>query len=450
MGLLQRPKSGNFRKRSFLEAYASNRKMKLVVHRGTHQIGGSCVEVFTSSTRIIVDLGLPLDSADSQLDVPGLFSPGPKVDAIFLSHAHMDHCGLLEKARREIPVYLSKGTSKMLLAGSLFAKQRTGRDRKTVEVKAGKTYAVGDIRVTPLAVDHSAFDAMAFLVEADGKRLLYSGDLRLHGRKPGMARELVRAATKEPLDCLVMEGTNLGTGRESGMCEGELENHLADRMGAATGLVFGAFSPMHVDRLVTFYKAALRSRRTFVLDAYGAFVLHLASGQARIPRPTARNRVRVFYNESFRRMRRRFESSELISGKPVPKLHSLFDNSQIELGEIINNPSKYLMLFRPSMVARDFGGQLPAKSTCFYSYWRGYLDEPEWHCAQKEIAASGGKLIEAHTSGHIFCEHIENFVRALKPAMVVPIHTTGANWFAERFSNTVSIRDGSEVVLKDL
>jgi ribonuclease J len=34
--------------------------MQLIIHRGTHEIGGSCVEIKTSSTRIIIDIGLPL------------------------------------------------------------------------------------------------------------------------------------------------------------------------------------------------------------------------------------------------------------------------------------------------------------------------------------------------------------------------------------------------------
>ena len=41
---------------------------------------------------------------------------------------------------------------------------------------------------------------VGFLIEAAGCRVLYTGDLRLHGRKPGMTAGLIKAATAAPLD----------------------------------------------------------------------------------------------------------------------------------------------------------------------------------------------------------------------------------------------------------
>jgi len=34
--------------------------MKFKIHRGTKEIGGSCIEVWTESTRILLDFGMPL------------------------------------------------------------------------------------------------------------------------------------------------------------------------------------------------------------------------------------------------------------------------------------------------------------------------------------------------------------------------------------------------------
>jgi len=412
--------------------------MYLTIHRGTHEIGGSCVEISTATTRIIIDVGLPLDERNENIipNVPGLFSDGTKINAILLSHAHADHCGLLNIAKPEIPVYLSKGTSKMLLAGSIFAGQAGSQKRKSIELEPRKTCFIGDIKITPYAVDHSAFDSLALLIEADGKRILYSGDLRLHGRKPGMARGLIRASSKAPLDCLIMEGTNFVKGRPIGLSEHELEEFLFGEIYPMPDLVLAAFSPMHVDRLVTFYKAARRLGRTFVVDAYAAFVLHLVSGQAKIPRPTRRNGIRVYYNASFVRNRRRFK-----------KIYDLFQADRIELDFILAEPKEHLMLFRPSMTKLDFHGQLPANVRCFYSYWHGYLQKPEWKECHKQLLEVGGDLIEAHTSGHIFSEHIVELVSELRPRSVVPIHTAAPEEFAKHFDNVLLANDGVPIAL---
>ena len=34
--------------------------MRICIHRGAHQIGGSCVEVESQGQRLLLDLGLPL------------------------------------------------------------------------------------------------------------------------------------------------------------------------------------------------------------------------------------------------------------------------------------------------------------------------------------------------------------------------------------------------------
>ena len=56
-------------------------------------------------------------------------------------------------------------------------------DRVLIHWQSGKPVTLGPFTITPLLVDHSAYDAYALLIEADGQRLFYSGDFRGHGRK---------------------------------------------------------------------------------------------------------------------------------------------------------------------------------------------------------------------------------------------------------------------------
>ena len=67
-------------------------------------------------------------------------------------------------------------------------------------------HSIGDITVTPYWMDHSAFDAYAFMIESQGKSLFYSGDFRSHGRKSRAFRWFTHNAPKN-VDYLLLEGT---------------------------------------------------------------------------------------------------------------------------------------------------------------------------------------------------------------------------------------------------
>ena len=65
--------------------------MKINVIRGENQIGGNIVEISTDTTKILLDAGLELDSDNKTLpDID--FND---YDAIFVSHYHADHIGLV-------------------------------------------------------------------------------------------------------------------------------------------------------------------------------------------------------------------------------------------------------------------------------------------------------------------------------------------------------------------
>jgi len=34
--------------------------MKLIIHRGTHEIGGTCIELQSQNSKILIDFGMPL------------------------------------------------------------------------------------------------------------------------------------------------------------------------------------------------------------------------------------------------------------------------------------------------------------------------------------------------------------------------------------------------------
>lgn len=418
--------------------------MRIIVHRGSHQIGGSCIEIAAGESRIVLDAGLPLeaDLCEGSLipPVPGLFdSDGPPVDGLFLSHAHADHTGLVSASQAQVPVWLSAGTSKMVMAGELFARQPAIPRLRRRTLVAGKPVAVGPFRVTAYPVDHSVFDAMALFVEAEGQRLLYTGDLRFHGRKPGMARQLARIAAASPLDALLIEGTRLG-GRssEANFSEKDLEAQLVADFREAPGAVLGMYSPLNVDRFVTYFRAARRTRRTFVIDPYQAFVLHLIARQTRVPLPGSTPDLRVLVPLRFpvsgagRRLGHKGWSQRLARGA-------------ITADDIARAPERFVVLFRESMRSWLYGSNLPQGVTCVFSYWPGYLREPRLQPLIEAVKAAGGRLLQRHASGHAHPKDLRQFVEEVHPRMLLPVHTASPELWTELSAVTKVIEDGQTV-----
>ena len=85
------------------EAAAATGSFQVCIHRGTRQIGGTCIELAYGGKRILLDLGLPLDAGDTDPAsllpaVPGLHAPDAGLLALVLSHGHADHWGLAPHA----------------------------------------------------------------------------------------------------------------------------------------------------------------------------------------------------------------------------------------------------------------------------------------------------------------------------------------------------------------
>ena len=261
--------------------------MRLRIHRGTKEIGGTCIEIEAQGKRIALDVGLPLDAPDDGQEellpeVPGFREPDDSLLGVVISHPHQDHYGLARHIRPEVPVWIGKAANDIMTAasayvpgGHAFADPHFIADRTPVEI--------GPFRITPYLVDHSAFDAYALLVEADGKRVFYSGDFRAHGRKKALFEAMVNRPPGN-LDVLLMEGTTIGrAGTSEGFAtETDLEREFVQTFRETAGIHFVWTSSQNIDRLVTIFRAAKRTGRVLLIDLYTAVVLE-ATGKDTIP-----------------------------------------------------------------------------------------------------------------------------------------------------------------------
>ena len=64
--------------------------MQIIIHRGTHQIGGVATEIRTNTTRILIDIGdeLSLDENfnPAPLSIPGVTDTNGNCDAVLKYH----------------------------------------------------------------------------------------------------------------------------------------------------------------------------------------------------------------------------------------------------------------------------------------------------------------------------------------------------------------------------
>ena len=257
--------------------------MHFIIHRGTHQIGGSCVEVRSGEDRILLDLGLPLtipgDCAQPVAGQPiqallssGMLPPitgvyagdAPAVRAVIISHVHQDHMGLANFVHPDIPVYATEGAWALTEALSPFLPARTPIvNQRTMPMEAPQKF--GALTVTAIPVDHSAPDATAILVEGDGTRLLYTGDLRAHGRKGYMFDDLIRGMAGT-IDTLIIEGTTIGRPDHEPVSEESLEPEFMRLFIQQSHMTLVFCSAQNLDRIVTVFRAVRKTHKKMVID----------------------------------------------------------------------------------------------------------------------------------------------------------------------------------------
>lgn len=404
--------------------------MKVRIHRGTKQIGGTCIELEQEERRIVLDFGLPLDgnAADKSL-VPQLATDD--LEAIVISHPHIDHYGLLHHASHGIEVAMGAAARRIVRAAAPFTGQTlpplTGPD-----LTHGKPLIFGPFRVTPYLVDHSAFDAYSFLVEAGGKRLFYSGDFRGHGRKDRLFEHML-AQPPTDIDVLLMEGSSLTrmSADSHFPSETSLEAELVGTIRNTPGLVMVHTSAQNIDRVVTLYRACRQAGRTLLIDLYAAAILE-ATGNPNIPKSDWPG-VSLFIPESQRRQIKRNGWFDLLERH---KTHRVFPE------DLQASASKSVALFRPLMMTDLETADVLAGSSFIYSQWLGYLESGTYQAVENWLCQHGIPMSHIHTSGHASPVDLRRFATALAPKAVVPIHSFAPEKYSQMFENVVYREDG--------
>lgn len=416
--------------------------MTLTIHRGTHEIGGSCVELRTAEARILVDFGMPLDfdkhSEEEQNQILKAAAEWCKgVDAIFLSHSHADHYGLLQLVADGTPVYATEETFAMLALDSILFKDPTAH-LKRCKMQSYNPYVVGGLTITAYPIDHSAYGACAFMFEADGKRVLYSGDVRLHGVKGALYKQLPRE-----VDYLLLEGTNIARERNY-PTERDIEERFIETFDAAPNALHLVWcSSKNIDRICALFRACLKRGKTLVVDPYTANVLNVTSKiNPKIPSAITAEQIKVYFSQRLTtRLTERNRKEYIFSLNPR--------KNKVTHTDISANPERYVMLVRQSSLS--FLQKIKTEHIRFIkSIWSGYWSEPNTKQFRQWVEAHCEELPDIHSSGHADIRSLKRIVEHIRPQTIVPIHTDSPSSFSTLFCNNkvMLLNDNEEITLQ--
>jgi ribonuclease J len=427
--------------------------MQITIYRGTKEIGGTLIEVKTATTKILIDAGYPLFLNNEPIDrkiakfrhtellrlgvlpkIDGLYTwDESSFDAVLISHSHIDHYGLLKYINSTIPVYMSQGTETIIKLSQRF-KICDVFDLSVKEFKMYQPFQIGDIIVKPFLMDHSAFDAAAFEIEGEGKTIIYSGDFRGHGRKSVCLDSFIKTAKKTP-NILLVEGSMLGRSDEEIMTEANIEDSIVERMQETHSPLLFQCSSQNIDRLVSFYKAALRLNRLFIVDIYTANVLYeLGQLGNKLPFPSPEfSNIKVFFP---RRLTKKIFDE---IGEEYARRFSKFHISREQLKEEQN---RIVMACRPSMRS-DIERCGLQNGVFLYSLWSGYRSGSYQQYFENSLKDAGFSSEASHTSGHASVADIKRVINGLDPQKLVPIHTMQPDAFID-FSDKTDLKDDGQ------
>jgi len=410
--------------------------MKITIHRGTREIGGSCIELQSHHSRILIDYGLPLPQSekesaeDALIDIKGLHAgEQPTFDAILLSHPHLDHYGLFSYINPKIPVYLSAGCREITKIAHYFGQSSCVLENVKL-VKAWEQFTIGDLEITPYLADHSGFDALSYLIKTGDKKLFYSGDFRGHGRKSVVFDKLIENPPKD-VDCLILEGTMIGRDEEECQKEEDIEETLVNHFKDSDSLYFIATSSQNIDRLVSIYRACVRSGRIFVIDPYTAYILDkLKPISSNIPQFNWGKNIRIFFVPNS-------YTEKMAKDKSLFK----YAPAKISFDDMIGIKDK-IVVKDTYLTRRIFAKKkLMKNSRLIFSMWSGYLPAIEVFWKNQNVP-----ILNIHTSGHASIAELKRLVEALKPKTIIPNHTFYPDRFEEFFGACVRcLNDGENI-----
>ncbi|MCD6529697.1 ribonuclease J [Candidatus Bathyarchaeota archaeon] len=351
-----------------------------------------------------------------------------RVDAVFLSHSHLDHAGHITFLKRSIPIYCGETTATILKAISKMSRASLELNFNGLEFhtfRTGDKVEIGSIQVEPIHVDHSVPGAYGFIIHTSAGSVVYTGDFRVHGIKPEMSLEFLEKAGGEKPLAMVCEGTNITKAEVSD--EKELIEKLDSVVKNTPGVILADFSKSDIDRLKSFYGIARQNDRKLVINVRQAYLLHMLREDKKLEIPSLKDDF-IYIHRKTKKKTYRWENEivnlvgedKILGGREIEEdqadfivVLSLYDFE--ELIRIKPKPGSCYILSSSEPVNEEMELDYNRLTN-----WLSHYGIPHYHI---------------HVSGHIMPLQLRRAIEEVNPKFLFPVHCENPEAFRRFLSD---------------
>jgi len=463
--------------------------MNIEVLGGAKEIGGNKILVSHEDTRILLDFGMSFSQSswyfseflqprkcvsltdffefDLLPDLPGIYREDylkhmerdhekRSINALFLSHAHMDHSAYIHFLRKDIPIYCTEPTKIILQCieetgkgtfsdfctyckAFAFYKNKKGGyirvTRRNKEYVTEREYnvmepkrkvKVGSLEIEMAPVDHSLPGACGFIVYSDEGNLVYSGDLRFHGLHGEKSYKFIERAKESEPETFLCEGTRID--KKSKKSEEDVKKEIETLISKSKGMVFLEHPKKDIDRVKTIYDTAKSNERDFVVDLKLAYLIEKLGKLS----PLDINDITILIPKK----KWGLIDKEDVQGDQVLRDYETWERdfigreNTVRCGELKKNPEDYVVSTNLWEINQLIDIQ-PKNAIWIKSSCEPFSDDMKLDEERKRhwLEHFGIKEYDAHASGHASGPEIKQMIKEINPKNLIPIHTEHPEMF---------------------
>ncbi|MBD3253931.1 MAG: MBL fold metallo-hydrolase [Candidatus Lokiarchaeota archaeon] len=430
--------------------------------------------------------------------------PKLNIEAILLSHAHMDHYGNIGFLRKDIPLVASKTTLALVkgimdcskfssnIEVSLFKEREIDETNYTIKAKRGnynfksrnlicteelsdsiKGFLLTDFGSAPnqdgiyhsikcdkicdlsknpthfeikaYPVDHSIYGATGYIISGE-RTIAYTGDFRLHGKQANKTKKFINNAKDASI--LIIEGTRAKRDdlKES---ENDVFKNCLKIIRHSKGLVVADFASRNLERMEIFNKIAQEVDRTLVVPSKQVYLLKTLEKIDSIKRT---DNILVF--DEKRTYEKQWEYAFLRDELEFIKPTEIAKASKEFILCFSLYDIKHLLDIKPQYGTYVYSSSEAFEEESEFDFIRLYnwLDYFGFDIHGFNLIQSHNQLKPAftkglHASGHASKNDLIEVIDKIEPDVIIPVHTDNPEWFKTTFSNTKLLNNGQKLIL---